>query len=158
MQLEKLANQAEQRNLPFVIIRIGICLVLFWIGIQKITPTEAEGISPLIVNSPLTGWTYSIFGKRGATEVIGAFEWLTAIGLIAGNFKPKIGMIASLMAMLMFFVTTTFFLSTPGTVAKADGIWGPTGTGEFLIKDITFFGAAMYLFTQFGRKAAAKSM
>jgi reactive chlorine resistance protein C len=156
MQLEKLASQAEEKNIPFVIISIGICLVLFWLGIQKITPTEANGISPLIVNSPLIGWTYSIFGKQGATEVIGAFEWLTAIGLIAGNFKPKIGLIAAVMAMLMFFVTTTFLLSTPGTVAVADGIWGPTGTGEFLLKDITLFGAAMYLFTQFGRKAAAK--
>ncbi|HXB09075.1 MAG TPA: DUF417 family protein, partial [Puia sp.] len=128
-------------------------LVLFWIGLLKFTPTEAEGISAFIDHSPFIGWTHTLLGKQGASMFIGIIEWLTAIGIIVGNFKPKIGMIASIMAMLMFLVTTSFFITTPGMVATTDGVWGPTHPGEFLIKDVTLFGASMYLFTYFGQRA-----
>ncbi|HEY4290495.1 MAG TPA: DUF417 family protein [Puia sp.] len=153
MKLKMLASKAEEKNLPAIIISVGLCLVLLWIGAQKITPTEAEGISPLFIHSPLISWTYSVFGKQGATIVVGIFEYITAIGIITGFFKPKVGLIATVMAMLMFFVTFSFFISTPGTVAEADGVYGPTGTGEFLLKDVALFGGAMYLFTFFGRRA-----
>ena len=152
MELQKIAGEAETKNLPFIIISIGICLVLFWIGLKKFTPTEAEGISPFIVHSPFVSWTYFLFGKRGASAFIGAFEWLTAIGIIAGNFKAAVGMVASIVAMLIFLVTSSFFLSTPGMVVTTDGIWGPTPTGEFLLKDVTILGASIYLFTYFGRR------
>lgn len=97
--------RADEKQLPAIIITTGLCLVLFWIGAQKITPTAAEGISPLVVNSPLVGWTYGPFGKQGATILIGVYEYITAIGLIAGFFRARLGLIASVMAMLMFFVT-----------------------------------------------------
>jgi len=137
-------------NLPFIIISFGICIVLFWIGLKKFTPTEAEGISIFITNSPFVSWTYFLFGKQGASGFIGIFEWLTAIGILLGNFRPAIGMIASVMGVMIFFVTTSFFITTPHTVATVDGIWAPTGTGEFLIKDLTFLGANLYLLTYFG--------
>jgi len=153
MRLKTLAGQVDQKDLPAIITSIGICLVLFWLGAQKITPTEAEGISPLIIHSPLVSWTYSAFGKQGATIAIGIYEYFTGLGIIAGFFRPKIGLVATVMAMFMFFVTFSFFLTTPGTVAEADGIYGPTGTGEFLLKDVTLFGGALNLFVFFGRRA-----
>ncbi|HTI94041.1 MAG TPA: DUF417 family protein [Puia sp.] len=156
MKLQKLASWVKNTNLPFIVISTGICIVLFWIGLKKFTPTEAAGIFPFISNSPLVSWTYSVFGQQGASSVIGAFEWLTAIGILLGNFKPAIGMIASVMGMLMFFVTTSFFITTPHTVATVDGIWAPTITGEFLSKDLTFLGANLYLLTYFGDKVARK--
>ena len=145
--------RAEAKNLPAIIISIGLCLVLFWIGALKITPTEAEGISPLVTNSPLIGWTYLLFGKQGGSIFIGIFEYITGIGIIAGFFKPSLGLVAAVMAMMIFFVTSSFFLTTPGTLGMTDSVYGPTHRGEFLLKDVALFGAAMYLFTFFGRRA-----
>jgi reactive chlorine resistance protein C len=154
MKLLHFANWVKQMNLPFIVMNIGLCVVLFWIGLKKFTPAEAAGIYPFITNSPLVSWTYSAFGKQGASDVIGVFEWLTGIGILIGNFKPKIGMIACIMGMLMFFMTTSFFITTPNAVATVDGLWGPTGMGEFLLKDITFFGVCLYLLTYFGDKVS----
>jgi uncharacterized membrane protein YkgB len=158
MKLEQLAERAERYNLPLIIISVGLYLPLGWIGIQKFTPTEAEGISPLIRNSPLIGWMYGVFGILTTTKMIGTFEWLTLLGLIAGHFKPRVGMVASIMAMVIFFVTFSFFITTPGTVTESDGVWGPSAVGEFVLKDMAFFGACMYLFTYYGRKAAAHDL
>jgi uncharacterized membrane protein YkgB len=153
MDIRTLALRADNLELAPKLACLGLCLVLFWIGAQKITPTEAEGISPLFIHSPLVHWTYGVFGKQGATIAIGIYEYITGIGLIAGFFRPRVGLIAATMAMIMFVVTFSFFISTPGTVAEADGVYGPTVTGEFLLKDVTLFSAALNLFTYYGRKA-----
>jgi uncharacterized membrane protein YkgB len=153
MNLKTLATRADSKHLPAIVISVGICLILFWIGALKFTPTEAEGISPLITHSPFTFWMNSLFGQQGTSDFIGVFEYLTAIGIIIGFFKPRIGMIAGIMAILMFFVTFSFFFSTPGTVEKADGLYGPTRDGGFLFKDLVLLGASFYLFTFFGKRA-----
>ena len=154
MQLQNLAAWLKKLNLPFVIISAGVCLVLFWIGLKKFTPSEAQGIYPFIINSPFVSWTYYALGKQGASDFIGIFEWLTATCLVLGNFRPAIGMVGSIFGMLIFLLTTTFFITTPNMVATVDNIWGPTPTGEFILKDITLFGACAYLLTWFGDKRA----
>ncbi|KAA2242940.1 DUF417 family protein [Chitinophaga agrisoli] len=156
-RIKSLALWAEKKNFPAIFISIGLCLVLFWIGAQKITPTEATGIAPLIGNSPLVSWTQAILGIQGSSIAIGIYEYIAAVGIIIGFFKPRVGLIATIMTMIMFFVTFTFFISTPGTVTEADGLYGPTGTGGFLLKDVTLFGSALYLFTFFGRQTQRKN-
>jgi reactive chlorine resistance protein C len=37
------------------ITRYGLAIVLLWIGGMKFTAYEAEGIKPLVANSPLMG-------------------------------------------------------------------------------------------------------
>jgi len=153
MNLKELAIRADLKGLPAIIISLGICILLFWIGALKFTPTEAEAISPLLSHSPFTFWMHSVFGKQGSSDFIGTFEYLTGIGIIVGFFKPKIGMIAGVMGILMFFVTFSFFFSTPGTVTIGDGLYRPTRDGGFLLKDLVLLGGAFYLFTYFGEKA-----
>src|SRR6202000_2395851 len=75
MKLKDAAIRAGENELPAIVIDIGLCLVLFGTGAQKIAPTEAEGISPLIVHSLLISWTYGPFGKQGATILIGIYEY-----------------------------------------------------------------------------------
>jgi uncharacterized membrane protein YkgB len=53
------------------ISRYSLVLILFWIGIQKFTVAEAEGIKPLIMHSPLMSWMYSFLNVRAASSVIG---------------------------------------------------------------------------------------
>ena len=153
MNLKTLAVRADSKGLPAIVISVGICLLLFWIGALKFTPTEAEGISPLITHSPLTFWMPSVFGMQGTSDFIGVFEYLTGLGIVVGFFKPRVGMIAGLMGTLMFFMTFSFFFSTPGTVTHSDGLYAPTRDGGFLLKDLTLLGGCFYLFTFFGQKA-----
>jgi uncharacterized membrane protein YkgB len=153
MDLKTLASRADHKGLPAIVISVGICLLLFWIGALKFTATEAEGISPLITHSPFTYWMTNLLGKQGASDFIGVFEYLTGIGIVVGFFKPKLGMIAGLMGMLMFLMTFSFFFSTPGTVTHSDGLYAPTRDGGFLLKDLTLLGGCFYLFIFFGQKA-----
>jgi len=40
--------------------RIGLALVIGWIGAMKFTAFEAQGISGFVQNSPMLSWTYSM--------------------------------------------------------------------------------------------------
>src|SRR5262245_9654748 len=42
------------------ITRYGLVIVLLWIGGMKFTAYEAQGIEPLVANSPLMGWVYEL--------------------------------------------------------------------------------------------------
>ena len=42
-------------DLGIIVIRYGLVLVIFWIGAMKFTAYEANGIQPLVANSPLMG-------------------------------------------------------------------------------------------------------
>jgi uncharacterized membrane protein YkgB len=42
------------------LLRYGLVFVIAWIGFMKFTAYEAAGIQPLVANSPLMGWVYSI--------------------------------------------------------------------------------------------------
>src|SRR5262245_1829134 len=49
--------------------RYGLVVVLLWIGGMKFTAYEAEGIKPLVANSPLMGWAYG-FLSMGAFSAL----------------------------------------------------------------------------------------
>ena len=55
--LTKLAAWIDDRNVPFLITSIGMIVMLLWAGSYKMTAPGAEGIVPLVSNSPLTGGT-----------------------------------------------------------------------------------------------------
>jgi uncharacterized membrane protein YkgB len=38
------------------VARYGLAIVLLWIGGMKFTAYEAEGIKPMVANSPFMGW------------------------------------------------------------------------------------------------------
>jgi len=51
-----------------LILRYGLVLLLLWFGVFKFTPTEAQAIQPLVANSPLLSWLYSILVLRGSSS------------------------------------------------------------------------------------------
>jgi len=69
--------------------RYSLVLILFWIGIQKFTLAEAEGIQPLIVNSPLMSWMYSFLSVRTVSSVIGVIEISVALLIALRSVSPK---------------------------------------------------------------------
>jgi uncharacterized membrane protein YkgB len=157
MKLLKLADWLHEKKVGFIISSFGIALILLWIGIFKFTPTESNGIVGLVKNSPLLSWMYQLFSITTTSKIIGVTEIIAALAILAGNFSPRIGLGGSVICIVIFFVTSTFLLTTPDTVVKIDGIWAPSATGAFLIKDVSILGVSLFLFDHFRRKVIAEA-
>jgi uncharacterized membrane protein YkgB len=77
--LTKLAAWTNDRNIPFLITSIGMILMLLWAGSYKMTAPGAEGIVPLVSNSPLISWHFKLFGPYIGSDLIGLTEITAAI-------------------------------------------------------------------------------
>ena len=154
--LTRLAAWVNDRNIPFLVTSIGMIVMLLWAGSYKLTAPGAEGIIPLVSNSPLIWWHFKLFGPYIGSDIIGFTEITAAILIIIGYFKPKAGILGGLITTLMFFITSTMVLSTPGAIISVPGIHGMkymSFTGLFLFKDVISLGVSFFLISYFGRKA-----
>jgi uncharacterized membrane protein YkgB len=151
--LTKIAAFVADRNIPFLVCSIGMIVMLLWAGKFKMTAPGAEGIIPLVANSPLTSWQFKAFGPYIGADMIGATEWTAAILLIIGYFKPKAGILGAIILVGMFFTTSTMLITTPDDTVVVHGIHYMNNLGLFLFKDIISFGVSFYLITYYGRKA-----
>src|SRR5229473_5339918 len=100
-------------SLGTYISRYSLVLILFWIGIQKFTVAEAEGIRPLIVHSPLMSWMYSFLSSRAASGVIGVVEISVALLMALRPISPKASFLGSVGAVITFVITVSFLFTTP---------------------------------------------
>jgi len=128
-------------------------VMLFWAGSFKMTATGAEGIVPLVSNSPLISWHFKLFGPYIGSDIIGLTEWLGAILILAGLWKPKAGIVGGIIGVVMFFTTSTMLITTPGAIIHVNGMGYMNNLGLFLYKDIINLGASFYLIAYFGKKA-----
>ncbi len=157
--LVRLAQWIDRRNLAFLVTSIGMIVMLLWAGSFKMTRPGAEGIIPLVSNSPLIWWHFKVFGPYVGSDLIGLTEWLSAILIIAGYFRPKAGILGGLVGIVIFFTTSTMIMSTPGAIISVPGIHAMrymSFLGLFLFKDVIALGASrLYLISDFGKKAIA---
>ena len=151
--LTKIAAVIADRNIAFLVCSIGMIVMLLWAGKFKMTAPGAEGIIPLVSNSPLTSWQFKLFGPYILGDMIGATEWTAAILLIIGYFKPKAGILGGIILVVMFFTTSTMLITTPDDTIVVHGIPYMNNLGLFLFKDIISFGVAFYLISYYGRRA-----
>src|SRR6476661_11250225 len=154
--LTKLAGWINDRNLPFLITSIGMIVMLLWAGSYKMTAPGAEGIVPLVANSPLIWWHFKLFGPYIGSDIIGLTEITAAILIIVGYVRPKAGIIGALIVALMFFITSTMVITTPTAIISVPGIHGMkylSFLGLFLFKDVISLGASVNLISYFGQKA-----
>ena len=154
--LTRLAAWINDRNVPFLVTSIGMIVMLLWAGSYKMTAPGAEGIVPLVSNSPLIWWHFKLFGPYIGSDIIGLTEITAAILIIAGYMRPKAGIIGGLIASLMFFITSTMVITTPGAIISVPGIHGMrymSFLGLFLFKDVISLGVSFYLISYFGQKA-----
>jgi uncharacterized membrane protein YkgB len=154
--LTKLAAWIDDRNIPFLITSIGMIVMLLWAGSYKMTAPGAEGIVPLVSNSPLISWHFKLFGPYIGSDIIGLTEWAAAILIITGYMRPKAGIIGGFIATLMFFTTSSMLITTPGAIISVPGIHHMrfmSDLGLFLFKDLISLGVSFYLISYFGRKA-----
>ena len=151
--LTRIAAFVADRNIPFLICSIGMIVMLLWAGRFKMTAPGAEGIVPLLSNSPLTSLQLKALGPYVLADIIGATEWTAAVLLIIGYFKPKAGILGAIILVVMFFTTSSMLITTPDDTIVVHGIHYMNNLGLFLFKDIISFGVAFYLISYYGRKA-----
>ncbi|MCI4675440.1 YkgB family protein [Candidatus Mycolicibacterium alkanivorans] len=125
--------------------RYGLVVVIGWIGALKFTAYEAQGIQPLVANSPLMSWVYAIVSVATFSSVLGVVELTTAVLLAVKPLLPKLSVAGSLLAIGLFVATVSFLFTTPGIGEQSAGgfpVLSPTG--QFLIKDVALLGAAVW--------------
>jgi len=132
-------------SLGTILIRYGLVVVLSWIGAMKFTSYEANGIQPLVANSPLMSWVYQILSVQGFSNSLGLVELAIAVMIGFRQLAPKVSAVGSALAMLMFLTTMSFIFSTPGWEPSLGGFPAlAVVPGQFLLKDIVLFGGAVW--------------
>jgi uncharacterized membrane protein YkgB len=128
-----------------LLMRYGLVLILFWIGLMKFTSYEANAIKPLVEHSPFMGWMYHIMSVQAVSNLIGIIEVATAVLITLYSWSAIASLVGSAMAVITFLLTLSFLFSTPG--------WEPTlggfpalsvAPGQFLLKDLLLLGAAFW--------------
>ena len=125
--------------------RYGLVVVIGWIGLLKFANYEAHQIQPLVANSPFMGWLYHIFPVYTFSALLGVVEVTAAVLLAIKPVAPKLSIVGSLLAIVLFVGTTSFLFTTPGLGEPAGGGFPAiTLLGEFLLKDIPLLGLSFW--------------
>ena len=132
-------------NVGASVIRYGLVAVLLWVGLLKFTAYEVEGIQGLVANSPLMSWVYGVMSVRTFSAVLGVIEILLGLLIALRPVAPKLSAFGSIGAIIMFLITLTFLLSTPGVWQPGYGFPSLSPMpGQFIAKDLLFLGAALW--------------
>ena len=140
-------EQAASRitRLSSLLLRYGLSLVIGWIGLMKFTGYEAQGIKPLVANSPLMSWIYPVLSVRQFSDLLGVAEVAIAILIASRLWSRTASALGSGAAVLMFLTTLSFLFSTPGWEPSLGGFPALSGgVGQFLLKDVVLLGAALW--------------
>jgi uncharacterized membrane protein YkgB len=128
-----------------LLARYGLVIVIAWYGGLKFMNYEAEGIQPLVSESPFMGWLYDIFSVYTFSALLGVFELAAAVLLAVKPWWPKASMLGSLAAILLFVSTISFMFTTPGVMEASQGGFPALSlTGGFLMKDIALLGISVW--------------
>ena len=170
-QLIALASRADRPGVA--VTRLGLVVVLLWIGGQKVTRFEADGIVPFVANSPFMSFFYAHpapeykqhMNREG--EVVPANRaWhesnhtyafayglgavIVAYGLMIAShpWLPRLAAVGSFLVFVMSFVTLSFLVTTPECWVPDLG--GPehgfpllAAPGRLVVKDAIMMGAAL---------------
>ena len=131
--------------------RIGIIVVLLWIGGLKVTQYEAEGIVPFVANSPVMSFLmdqpqdYKAHMNPEGKLVPENKAWHAEHGTYFASYL--IGAIIVSLGILLF-VTLSFLITTPESwvpaLGDADhGFPYLSGRGRLVIKDAIMMGGAL---------------
>lgn len=91
------------------------------------------------------GWLYNIFPVYTFSALLGVFEVTAAALLAVKPVAPKLSMLGSLQAIVLFVLTISFLFTTPGVAEPAGGGFPAISlTGEFLLKDVPLLGLSFW--------------
>jgi uncharacterized membrane protein YkgB len=166
----ELAARADRAGMA--VTRLGLIVVLFWIGGLKAFKYEADGIVPFVANSPFMNFLLTDPGNyklhknpEGALvsenrewhERNGTYRFACGLGsvivlygllLCTHPWWPRVAAIGSFLVFVMSFVTLSFLITTPECWVPAlgdaqHGFPYLSGAGRLVVKDAIMMGAAL---------------
>jgi uncharacterized membrane protein YkgB len=127
--------------------RYGLVIVIGAFGLLKFTNYEAEGIEPLVSESPFMSWLYGIFSVYTFSVLLGVFELAAAVLIAVKPWWPKASVLGSALAVLLFLATISFLFTTPGAFDDSVSYPAPSMTTGFLFKDVALLGISVWTLT-----------
>jgi uncharacterized membrane protein YkgB len=166
----EVASRADR--LGMAVTRVGLIIVLLWIGGLKVFKYEAEGIIPFVANSPTMSFLLKDPGnyaahknpegavvpenrawhEKNGTYVfaygLGAVIVLYGLMLCLHPWLPQVAALGSFLVLIMSFVTLSFLITTPECWVPPlgdvnHGFPYLSGAGRLVIKDAIMMGAAL---------------
>ena len=139
--------------------RYGLAVVLLWVGGMKFTAYEAEGIKPLVANSPLMGSVYRVMSVGGFASLLGVAEIALGVLIALRPVWPMGSAVGSGLAAGMFLTTLSFLVTTPGWEPSLGGFPALSGKpGQFLIKDLALLGISLWTLGEAWKASERKSV
>jgi len=133
------------KSIGMHIARYGLAIVLLWIGGMMFTAYQAEGIRPLVANSPLMSWVYRVMSVGGFSSLLGVVEIAIGVLIALRPVWPMGSAVGSGLAAGMFLTTLSFLLTTPGWEPSLGGFPALSAMpGQFLLKDVVLLGASLF--------------
>jgi uncharacterized membrane protein YkgB len=153
--------------------RIGLVVVLVWIGGLKAFRYEDEGIVPFVANSPLMNFVYRqpageykqhmnregalVPANRAWHERNGTYPFAYGLGAVIVAYGimialhpwlPRVAAVGSFLVFVMSFVTLSFLITTPecwvpSLGSPEHGVPLLSGAGRLVVKDAIMMGAAL---------------
>ena len=130
--------------------RIGLyaslAIIYAWFGGMKFTDYEAQGLVPLVENSPLLSWFYAVFSVRGFSTFLGFVELGIGLLIALRLANPAFSAAGGLLSAGLFVTTLTFMLSTPGVIVPELGVPAiSVAPGQFLLKDVGLLAVSFWI-------------
>ncbi len=163
---------ARMDKLGVTVTRIGLIVVLLWIGGLKAFRYEADGIVPFVANSPFMSFFYADGENykahmnpegvlnpenRAWHEANRTYEFSYGLGtvivlygllLCLHPWLPQAATVGSFLVVVMSFVTLSFLITTPESWVPSlgdaqHGFPYLSGRGRLVVKDAIMMGAAL---------------
>ena len=163
---------ARMDKVGMTLTRVGLIVVLVWIGGLKAFPYEADGIVPFVANSPFMSFFYAdaqnykphmnpegvLNAENRSWHVANhTYEFAYGLGTVIVVYGvmislhpwlPQLATLGSFMVFVMSFVTLSFLITTPENWVPAlgdahHGFPYLSGRGRLVIKDVIIMGAAL---------------
>lgn len=126
---------------------VSLAVIYAWFGGMKFTEYEANGLVPLVENSPLLSWFYDLFSVRGFSTFLGFVELSIGLLIALRLANPILSAAGGLLSAGLFITTVSFMISTPGVVVPELGMPAiSVAPGQFLLKDVGLFAASLWVF------------
>ncbi len=163
---------ARMDRVGVAVTRMGLIVVLIWIGGLKVARYEADGIVPFVANSPLMSFFYADAGgyqdhknpegklvpeNRAWHEANGTYPFAWGLGavivlygvlLCLHPWLPQAAALGSFLVAIMSLVTLSFLITTPESWVPnlgdtTHGFPYLSGAGRLVVKDAIMMGAAL---------------
>jgi uncharacterized membrane protein YkgB len=187
MNVRKLFEAAAGMDrIGVTITRLGLIIVLVWIGGLKVARYEADGIVPFVANSPFMSFLYAdpsgykehknpegklVPENRAWHEANGTYPFAIGLGsvivlygilLCLHPWLPQAAAVGSFLVFVMSFVTLSFLITTPECWVPnlGDTVHGfpyLSGAGRLVIKDAIMMGAALVTMADSARVYLART-